>query len=700
MIYGDLSSTFPSIKGNAYAFKFSGNLGFLVTNNPLITGNLEGYQFIDGITASCSLIGNGIVDGIINSINLNITGFLLESGEVLLINVSTTPVISVTMLSRSQEPPVITSIPPTEVFVSNLLVYKILVDSDTPNQITFKLNTPFEWLSIVDDTLYFDVKSSDFIGIYNIVVEVKDNFGTVFHSFSIEIKRTVPVDDNPSWTTENYKQLIQLVILYPYNKQTGSIEPIYLSTNKFITEPTDSIPNVSFKAILKNKVVFSHKISAATDASSDFSSGQIIISNTNGNFDSWLTNYSFGYRKLIIYEGYYGNSFNSFNKTLEGVVGRYGISFSTTEITIEIFDKRELLNVPVQTETTTEGNLLPVAFGKCFNVSGILIDPVNLVYKLNFTTIKSVLEVRDAGASFTDFKVSGFNDYTVDLNNATVTLDSPPLGQVTFDIEGTVYKGKYLSTAADIVKYLILNKTTLIPSDIDESSFNYLNSVCNQTLGFYTNEKITVNDIYSQLFSSIGAYLYLTRGTCIFRCKRFNGIHNSSTSKLTINAMKLNTFEVVNQIPPIASLILGYKQNYTTIDQSSQAKAVSYISQRKSQELSEEWANRVAFKNTKIKNIYLDAIELEETSESENEVIPSNLTTLVDAVRESSRRISLYGRQRYTYSLVAFEELRSLEVGDIVTIVYNRFGFNYGKKVIIISLDENTDDSIKIEFWL
>lgn len=700
MIYGDISSILPSIKGNAYAFKYSGDLGYLVTNNPPIAGNLEGYQFIDGITSSFPLIGNVLIDGIINGTNPIITGFLLESGEVLLIDVSITPEISVNMLSRGQEAPVVISTPPTEVFISNLLVYKILVDSDTPEQITFKLNTPFEWLSITGNNLYFDVKSSDFIGTYNIIVEIEDNFGAIFHSFQVEIKQTIPVDDNPSWATENYKQLIQLVILYPYNKQTGSVESIYLSTNKFITEPTDSIPNVSFKSVLKNKVVFSHKISAATDASSDFSSGQIIVSNTNGNFDLWLSNYSFGYRRLEIYEGYYGNSFNSFNKILEGVIGRYGISFSTTEITIEIFDKRELLNVPVQTETTTEGNLLPVAFGKCFNVSGVLIDPINLVYKLNYTAIKSVLEVRDAGASFTDFKVSGFNDYTVDLNKATVTLDSPPLGQITFDIEGTVHEGKYLSTAADIVKYLILNKTTLIPSDIDESSFNYLNSICNQTLGFYTNEKITVNDIYSKLFSSIGAYLYLTRNTCVFRCKRFNGISNSSESKLTINAMKLNTFEVVNQIPPIASLILGYKQNYTTIDQSSQAKAVSYISQRKSQELSEEWTNRVAFKNTKIKNIYLDAVELEETSESENEVIPSNCTTLVDAVKESSRRVSLYGRQRYTYSLVAFEELRSLEVGDIVTIIYNRFGFNHGKKVVITSLDENTDDSIKIEFWL
>ena len=147
-------------------------------------------------------------------------------------------------------------------------------------------------------------------------------------------------------------------------------------------------------------------------------------------------------------------------------------------------------------------------------------------------------------------------------------------------------------------------------------------------------------------------------------------------------------------------MILGYKRNYTTIDESSQAKAVAYISQRKSKELSEEWYNRVAFSNSKILDTYLDAVELEETSESEDEVVPTCFTTLRDTVKESSRRLILYGRQRYMFSLTAFEELRSLEICDIITIVYNRFGFNYGKKVIVTSIDESTDDSIKIEVWL
>jgi len=628
-----------------------------------------------------------------------IQGFGLQQGEVITIDINISLTFEIIILTRNQNLLRVLSIPPTEVYLYNTVVYTIEVESDTNSVINYQLITLYNWVTLDENKLNFFTTSIDSIGIHTITVNISDLLGTVSHTFQIEVKNIQITEDNPAWVTENYKHLIQLIILYPFNKVTNTIEPFYISTYPFITTPTDLKPNITFKSVVLNKVVFTHRISAATDASSDFSYGQISISNTNGEFDKWLVNYTFGYRKVEVFEGYSNNPFNSFNRILEGVVGRYGITLSTTEITLSIYDKRELLNAPAQIEMTSDGKLYPIAFGNCFNVSGLLIDPINQVYKLNFTTIKSVKEVRDAGASFTDFKVSGFNDYTVDLQNATVTLQSPPLGQVTFDIEGTVHNGKYLSTAADIVKYLITEKTQLTLNDIDTDSFNYLNSVCPQTLGFYSNEKITVNDIYSKLFSTIGSFMYLTRNSCIFRCKQFDG-KTDKTPKLTINAIKLNTFEVVSQIPPIVSMILGYKQNYTTIDESSQAKAVSYISQRKSKELSEEWYNRVAFTNTRIRDIYLDAVELEETSESENEVIPTYFTNMRDAVKESSRRLVLYGRQRYIFSLVAFEELKSLEICDVINIIHNRFGFNYGKKAIVISIDESTDESVKIEVWI
>ena len=486
MIYiDDLTITSPVLIGNGYAFSYSGSLVYLVERLTAFTGDGELYSFTDGIDTEISVTGDGISANILE-INLTaFTGFGLEQGNILTLEVFTSLAVEITVLTRSQNQLQITSVPPTEVYLYNNIVYNITVESDTNDAIQYQLVTPFDWLTIDNNKLYFSTTSLDDIGTYDITVNVSDSLGVVPHTFQVEIKNTETIEDNPAWTTENYKHLIQLIILYPYNKSTGSVEPQYISTYPFTTTPSDSIPNVAFKSVVQSKVVFTHKISAATDASADFSSGQISIKNSNGQFDNWLTNYTFGYRKVEIFEGYYGNNFNTFKRTLEGVVGRYGITLSTTNITIDIFDKRELLNVPAQTEMTSDGKLFPVAFGECFNVSGLLIDPVNLVYKLNFTTIKSVKEVRDAGASFTDFKVSGFNDYTVDLENATVTLESPPLGQVTFDIEGTVHNGKYLATAADIVKYLITEKTQLTLSDIDVSSFNYLNSVCSQTLGFY-----------------------------------------------------------------------------------------------------------------------------------------------------------------------------------------------------------------------
>jgi hypothetical protein len=161
--------------------------------------------------------------------------------------------------------------------------------------------------------------------------------------------------------------------------------------------------------------------------------------------------------------------------------------------------------------------------------------------------------------------------------------------------------------------------------------------------------------------------------------------------------IKSDGFSPDRLIAPIESLLLGFKENYTPIDRSSQAKFV-YISIKSSIELSKSWYYRILLRNKNILTVYADAVIFDENESGDNGLVPSNFTNYTDALAEGLRRLKLYGFQRMVYRLEGFDSLYPLEIGDVVNIQYKRFGFNNGLLATVIGISES-ESGISLEVF-
>jgi hypothetical protein len=594
-----------------------------------------------------------------------------------------------TVLTAS--PFVITSTPVTELTQYNQYYYQITISSDYPNaSASCQLLTSSTWLEIDSNNVLRGY--SYFTGSFDVQIEVTDGFDTLLHEFTIEVVAQTEPTVTPAWSISTTQTQITLAIVTCYNRVKKQLETLYFGTTGYNSLPTDNPANQHFSGYIKDTVRFEHSISAAMDASADLSYGRLVLYNLTGALDKLITEYTFGYRRLKLYRGEPTAAFADFKLILDGVIDRNGVSTNDgIDIEFDIYDKRKLLEVPIQTELLTEDSFPPVAFGSCFNVPGVITDEVNLIYKLNYTKIKNITEVRDAGASFTDLRVSGFNDYTSSNQEATLQLESPPFGDITFDIQGTVdASGWYPETAADIVKYLILNHTSLTVADLDLESFSYFNQLCPQKLCYYSNEKVEVAEVITEILSTVGGYLVPKRSDGKFKLLRFENPSGTERLEIADIDIKADGFYPTRIISPIESLLLGYKRNYSPIDRNSQAE-VTFIPTNKSIELSKEWGKRLLLRNKNILEIYADAIIFDENEAAQNGLIPTNFTNKADTLAEGLRRVQLYGYQRIVYNVSGFDKLLPLELGDVIKITHKRFGFGNGLLVVVLNIREEPD---------
>ncbi len=339
-----------------------------------------------------------------------------------------------------------------------------------------------------------------------------------------------------------------LIEMEALNPTSGEVETLRFSNRGFNTGRFDVPANAHYAPRLIQPANFQRSLfsSGTTVGRLEVGVGEVILTNMDGGLDYLLADdWGLDGRSLRILTGPAEASYGSLATWLSGTVAQ--AEFSHTQVRISLRDRMAALDKPIQpatfdgsnsgpsgiegTETTIQGQVKPMLFGRAFNVTPVLLNDSELIYGVNFdhngntAPIASVDAVYDGGDPI-DLPPTNVTDYTnlAALQGASPAIDSydtclaegliklggSPIRAVTCDVtEGATAADR---TVAAIVQRILEGPAGLATSELDLASFTALDSFNSAEVGIYINSETTILDVVTALTGSIGAWLVPNRG--------------------------------------------------------------------------------------------------------------------------------------------------------------------------------------------
>lgn len=454
----------------------------------------------------------------------------------------------------------------------------------------------------------------------------------------------------------------------------------YLASRPFCTRPVDLHPNTVYADTIISIPSFEARLSESFIGHSWPAYGELVIYNPNGEVDDWL-NDGWDGREVILKLGSPSWYLADFRPILTGTIADIDAPSRDT-ISLKLRDKSHLFDIPIQTNliggsTANKDQPVPLCFGECFNVEPVLTVAASHTYQVHDGQIEAITAVRDGGDPVA---------YTPNLSTGTFTLSAAPIGRITADVKGAKPSGTYLTTCADIVQYLALNKAGLAGTDIEASSISSLNASCPQTLGLYVKGWYNLMAAIDSLVTSVGAFWTITRRG-LLRLGRLESPAGSPALVLTADSIEEGSIQVAERYLPQGSVRLGYRKNWTQQD----ADALAGIVTEDNRALySAPYSVAKATNSISAKHLLAPNPDVMET------LIVSSSDASSEATRQAALRSVVRTSIRLTTLLVAAE----LHLGDVVHLTHPRFGFSAGALAVVISITERPlDGRIELELW-
>lgn len=440
--------------------------------------------------------------------------------------------------------------------------------------------------------------------------------------------------------------------------------------------------------------------------------GEITIDNSDGAYDV-LMYYSFDGRDISIYYGDTDAAFSTFEKILVGTAETPSFIYSKTQscqIKIPIRDKWALLEKPISTnfysgtntgttgnegaENDIKGKSKPLAFGRCQNIKGAMVNSSGLRWQVHDGEVTEFLGCFINGVAQT--LVTGVpapGQYAVDLTTSIATLGSAPAGdEVTFDVRGAKLYGFYENKVAYLINSIIKLYGGL-STGFNGQDITDLIAINSMTCGYYVDVGSTenVSSVIDNIANMIGAYAFfdkvgelrmglITDPSTLTSVKTFAQVgyydvgYYDGISNLIVD---FDEFEIVQSVDenkgvPIKKCIVKYAKNYTV-----QTKVAGAVSLDRQAWLKLETRDAVATQPS-IASVYRLAPTL--TRET-------NVAFYTDAIALANSIISLYAVNRIFIKIVVdYEQNKEIDIGMCVTLKMKRFGLDAGKKMIVIGV--------------
>ena len=389
----------------------------------------------------------------------------------------------------------------------------------------------------------------------------------------------------------------------------------------------------------------------------------------------------------------------------------YNIDNGSEDPKVIIYNKQEFYdysdNNPDGLIITPEPNIntpVPICLGKCFNIEPKLIDSFNHVYQVHEGSIAEIREIRSNGVILNGPNTDNPQYEVNTIIGCFRLLVHDQTTQLTCDIigasaRGTGHNNTYnivLHSAAMLVEWLALEKTSLTSADICSDSFPSVKFTNTDPLGLYIRDETDIAPLIIDIMSSVGGFIRFHR-TCLLQITRIVD-PEFEDSELLIDedlivekGLSLGTTEI-----PKNSVTLGYNKNWTI--QSNIASSITESSGELLELFTNEYSSAVAYNTTS--NI-LEQYPLAIDEDLVGTLICDYFDDTANAQKEADRRRDLRNKKRTTYKIKSTTAPFTLAIGDTIEVNHRRFGFSFTKKALIIGMNEKpTNQRIDLEVWL
>lgn len=435
--------------------------------------------------------------------------------------------------------------------------------------------------------------------------------------------------------------------------------------------------------------------------------GQIEIANGDGALDPILQSYAVDGRRVRVLFGPKGGAYRDF-AVIADVLGT-GWEGDSLRVRLGLRDQSYSLDLPLQTDlyagsggaegtAELEGKPKPLLFGRCRNVTPVLLDPTNLIYQVHDGVIEAIDGVFDRGAAITDstddaasyaalvsLSVSS-GEFATCKAQGLFKLGGLPDGLITADVRGDATPD-YQNTLDQITLRLLRDRALLSAKWIDTASFAGAAAIAGE-LGIYIsqNESPTTAQIISRLMAAVGGWWGAGRDGRI-RAGRLTAPENR-TPQHYLGVDEIMTLEPEATPVPRWRQRVAYQPNWT--EQRGEDLATSVTAARR-QFLTEK--QRVVFSADAVVRVrHLQALD--------PEPLPTLYESSTDAQTLADYLAELHSPDRRIFRITVKRRGYLMFLGSILRLTWPRHGLGSGKNVVAIGIREDADrDETVIRCW-
>jgi hypothetical protein len=453
------------------------------------------------------------------------------------------------------------------------------------------------------------------------------------------------------------------VVLVEAGASVAGVEVVRLLSDRAFSTAT----GVPYLPIIRGGITFDETL--PLDGQPSLSTGSIEIDNADGERDTWLRDV-WRNRGVEVFIGDARWPREQFRQIFAGTIDDIGARDQGV-LNLALRDKLQRLNTPLS-EATIGGEgvnkdvLLPHSFGEVFNVAPLLVDEAHHEYQVHDGPIEGVIEVRDNGMPVL---------FTATPATGKFRLAKSAAGQITASVQGAAGTGGYVNTVAGIVQRLATEYGTvedrLTLADIDLANFAAFAAAHPQPVGIWIADRANVLAVCQQLAASVGAQLAMSRAGQL-RLLKIDLPAAGAARRVSSDEMIDRTFKPGNRTEVRAGVRLGYARCWT-VQQSLETGIPAAHRKLYEDEYLEATANDAA-----VAALY--------RLHGEPERVDTLLLEEADAKAEAARRLALWSVPRTLYPFGAFAPLMSLELGQPLTIIRDRFGMNAGVTGMVVGI--------------
>lgn len=468
-----------------------------------------------------------------------------------------------------------------------------------------------------------------------------------------------------NWLAENKGDRAVLVEATYHDGTTTNTA--YISNIGYITDSGDTPSNTAYVDILSG-------VPEIFEGIKETSIGSIIVENSEGSLDYWLTDYVFSGWPLTVYIGNPEWDRWQFREIISGIIDNVSAP-NSHQIEFTLTNKAVVFDTPVQTQymggdLSDDNVLVPISLGYVHAVPAVLVSESTHRYKVHESAIQQIDDIDAGGATVAWTSYLSDGEFTVgqDWQERKITA---------------ILLGETNGTAAAMVEWFAL-RAGLTAGEIDFSNFSSFPNTA--PMGIWIENDKSIAEAINDVLSSVGAfYRFTPRG--LLQIKRLD-LPEAGGYVLTDDDIVENGIELISVDPPRLTTQLGYFRTWGVLQWN---ELYFNLSEKTRARFTLEF-RRVSSTNAGITTKWPQA--------KTTELIPTLLYDKADAQVEANRRRDLRAAPLYTFRIIAYGVPFEYSIGDSINITFPRYGFNDGRDMRILSIRQKpTENIVEMEVW-